>query len=94
MYGTLVAFRSVVAVISMLLSGGISIPFDLIALLCGLWITSSAVRTIIVVIEVINLIFGVGIMLMGGVLSGLLGIAVSGICLYAMNLPDIKERFE
>ena len=94
MYGMLVAFRSMVAVISVLLSGGISIPFDLIALVCGIWITTSSVRTIIVVIEVINLILSVAIMFMGGFLSGLLGIAVAGICLYVINLPEIKERFE
>ena len=93
-YGKLVLFRVVTVLINLFLVGQINIPFDFIALIIGIWVMSSGMRIVIMALEILNLMLAILGLFFGNILGGLLGIAVSGICIYVMCLPDVKERFE
>lgn len=93
-YGKLVAFRTVTVLINLFLVGQINIPFDFIALIVGIWVMSPGVRIVIFVLEILNLMLAILGFFFGNILGGLLGVVTSGICLYVMCLPEVKERFE
>ena len=93
-YGKLVLFRVVTVLINLFLVGQINIPFDFIALIIGIWVMSSGMRILIMALEILNLMLAILGLFFGNILGGMLGIAVSGICIYVMCLPDVKERFE
>jgi len=92
-YGKLVAFRFVTVLINLLLLRIISIPFDFIALVMGLWVTAPGMRILIFVLEVFNLMIALLSFFFGNIVGGLLGVATSGICLYVLCMEDVKERF-
>ena len=93
-YGTLVLFRFVTVLINLLLVRQLNIPFDFIALLIGIWVMKPGMRAVIFALEVLNLMLAILGLFFGNMLGGLLGVAISGICIYVMCLPDVKERFE
>jgi len=92
-YGKLILLRVVTVLINLVVFHLLSIPFDLIALIVGIWVTSPGMRIVIFVLEVLNLMLAILGLFFGNILGGLLGVAVSGICIYVMCLPDVKERF-
>jgi len=93
-YGKLVLFRVVTVLINMILLAQISIPFDLIAMIIGIWVKAPSVRVIIIALEIFNLMLAILGGFFGNIIGALLGILISGICIYVMCLPDVKERFE
>ena len=92
-YGKLVAFRFVTVLINLLLLRIISIPFDFIALVIGIWAAFPGMRIVIFILEVFNLMIALLSFFFGNIAGGLLGVATSGICLYVLCMDDVKERF-
>lgn len=93
-YGKLVLFRAVTVLISMFLLHQITIPFDLIALVIGIWVTAPWMRVVIVALEFFNLMLAVLSGFFGNIPGAILGIVVSGLCIYGVCAPGVKERFE
>ena len=93
-YGKLILFRVVTVLVSMFLLHQVSIPFDLIALVIGIWVMTPGMRIVIFVLEVVNLMLAMLSIFFGNFIGALFGILISGICLYVLCLPDVKERFE
>ena len=93
-YAALVVFRAVTVAVNLFLVGQLNIPFDFIAMLIGICVTAPGVRVAIFALEVLNLMLAVLGLFFGNWLGGLLGVAVSAICLYVLCLPDVKQRFE
>lgn len=93
-YGKLVLFRAVTVLVSVFLLRQITIPFDLIALVVGLWVTAPWMRVAIVALEFFNLMLAVLSGFFGNIPGAILGIAVSGLCIYGVCMPGVKERFE
>jgi len=93
-YGKLILFRAVTVAVNLFLVGQLNIPFDFIALIIGIWVTSPGLRVIIFALEVLNLmIAGLGLFF-GNYLGSFLGLAISFVCIYVMCRPDVKSRFE
>ena len=92
-YGKLVLFRGAIVLINLLLMGQLSVPLDLIAMLIGIWVPAPLVRMVIFALEILNLLLAILGLFFGNIMGGLMGIAVSAICLYVMCLPDVKARF-
>jgi len=67
---------------------------DVIVLLLGVWVTVPSIRFIITALEALNILLGAAAILAGEFLGGVLGVVISGICLYVINRPEIKERFQ
>ena len=93
-YGYLVAFRLVTAAINLFLVRQLNIPFDLIAMLVGIPVKRPAVRAVTFALEVLNLMLAALGIFFGNIVGGVLGIAISAVCIYMLCLPDVKERFQ
>ena len=93
-YTYLVAFRLSTAAINLFLVRQLNIPFDLIAMLIGIPVKRSAVRTVTFALEVLNLMLAALGLFFGNYVGSLLGIAISAVCIYMLCLPDVKERFQ
>ena len=92
-YGKLVLFRGAFVLINLFLMGQLSIPLDLIAMLIGIWVPAPLVRMAIFALEILNLMLSALGLFFGNIMGGLMGVAVSVICIYVMCLPDVKARF-
>ncbi len=92
-YGLLVLFRAVTVAVNLFLVGQLNIPFDFIAMLVGIPFAAPGVRAVIFALEVLNLMLALLGLFFGNYVGGLLGVAISAVCIYAMCRPDIKERF-
>ena len=97
-YNKLVGFRFVamlvISTMTFLSEGRFDIPLDLIVLLLGVWVTAPAIRVLILALEALNLLLGAAAIIAEEFLGGILGLVISGVCLYVMGLPEIKERFQ
>ena len=92
-YGKLILFRTVTVAVNLFLVRQLNIPFDFVAMLIGIPVTRPVMRGIIFALEILNLMLACLGLFFGNYLGGLLGIAISAVCIYAMCRPDIKERF-
>lgn len=92
-YGKLVLFRGAIVLINLVLMGQLSVPLDLIAMLIGIWVPAPVVRMAIFALEILNLMLALLALFFSNLMGGLIGVAVSVICIYVMCLPDVKARF-
>ena len=92
-YGKLILFRAVTAAIILFLIRQRTIPFDLLAMVIGIWIRRPVIRGAIFAFEILNLMVALLGLFFGNILGGLFGSAVYGVAIWAMCRPDIKERF-
>lgn len=96
-YHALVMVRVISAIIisagTMYYYGSCSIPIDLIALLVGIWVPHSAIWIISLILLVMNAVTGVmSLIAEGDVFSGF-GMIICAVCLWALNRPEIRARF-
>lgn len=96
-YRWLIFFRivmwGIMTFVTMGMSNTIKIPFDLIALLVGIWVTRPVMWDVILGLEGINAFFGLlGVVVTGSVYSPV-NLVVSAVCLIAITRPSIKARF-
>ena len=92
-YGKLVLFRGAIVLINLVLMGQLSVPLDLIAMLIGIWVPAPVVRMAIFALEILNMMLALLALFFSNLMGGLIGVAVSVICIYVMCLPDVKARF-
>ena len=92
-YEKLFWIRVATVVILGVLTMSISIPLDLIAMLVGLWVMTPTVRTVILVLEVLNLLIAVLSLMTGNLLGSMIGIGISAYFLYSLNQHEIKMYF-
>ena len=92
-YRKLILFRAVTAAIILFLIRQRTIPFDLLAMVIGLWIRRPIIRGVIFALEILNLMVALLGLFFGNILGGLFGAAVYGVAICAMCRPDVKERF-
>lgn len=89
-----VALVLAIGLFSMEVEGSLSIPFDLIAMIVGIWVTAPAVRIIILCLLACNIVFGVVAVIISGTVVGAINAAISVLFLWLMNWPEIKARFQ
>ena len=92
-YEKLVIFRVITAAILVLLIRQFTIPFDLIAMIIGIWVRKPGMRMVIYGLEVLNLMLAALGLFFGNYFGSLFGIVVSAVCFWLLSRPDVRERF-
>ena len=92
-YEKMVIFRVITAAVMILAIRQFTIPFDLVAMIIGIWVKKPGMRMAIYALEVLNLMLSALGLFFGNYLGSLFGVAVSAICFWLLSRPDVRERF-
>jgi len=96
-YRNLLTLRGIFVVIicaaSMMLYNSVTLPFDFVAMLVGMWAPYPAVWICIMVLLILNMMVGALSLLTEGNVLAVLSIFICAICIGLLNRPGVKARF-